>query len=767
MTETTDLLREAEELAAAYGAGVLRLDEAVRAGAPLKEPCAEALRAVHTLKGIAGFAGMPSVGRVAGVTEGVLAAVREGRIELGDALFGLLLAAEALLALGLRSTHQADESARVEAWCDAVAAVVAVSGVTPSPPVAAALDRVDPTLRAMLSTAEEADLLSALQRGLRVFVWERGYELTELELHLEQAQTRAKEVAEWLALLPGRGDDKEGELSLAALLATELDVHELAQKLDCPASQLRAAEAVQPRATATSPISRAPMGVEPASPVVRVDINVLDTMLSELAVLARDGANVAARHMHISRLREAVVGARGVEMAQLYDRLARATRQASLELGKSVRLTTTGGELQLDKRLADSVFEPLLHVVRNALDHGIESPDVRRIKGKPETGRLLLGAYARSGGVVVEVEDDGAGVDVAELRARAIAEGVVSAEAAAKASDEQCLAWVFLPGFSTRSTVTDVSGRGVGLDAVRASVRAVGGQVELRSVAGVGTKLSLFLPRLAAVMKVMHLQLGELRVDIPLSRVKELLMLSAYESRVVAGERLLRKDDESFFAVALARLLGRVDDLHQGTPLVARLHGDSKAGGLLIYPPVSTGEVVLHPMGRAFEHVRGYLGVSEHADGQLGLVVDDVALLRREFEPVTRRPSNAPISQKEDPGASLMLRVGSDVYALPLHWVRDVAREFAWISPPDAPAGVRGVSLTRGVVVTVLDPAHIAGGAPANSKPKLLVYLAHELEGIAIACDSADLEAPPGAPEQARTLQVYSYAEARSFLGRS
>ncbi len=746
MNDAKELLQEGRELAAAYGAAILRLDEDVREGRPTGASCAEAFRAVHTLKSIAAFAQMPHLARVAEVTESALGQVRGGHTTLDDALFGLLLAAETLLTVGIAGDSRAEDGERIAAWTDAVRWLV-----ESRPTSHAAAMQVDANVsadvRALLSANETEDLRSAMAKGGTAFMWTHVYSILDLEAELEQARTRAAPHAAWVALLPAEGDTEAPEIRLSALLVSALKSAALAGVLQCSESELRIASGLASQPSATAPKTerqsaswRSAPAPEPASPTVRVHIEELDTMLAELAVLARSGANKAARTRHIAALRESLVSARSVELSQLYERLARATRQASLELGKPVRLSTSGGELQLDKRLSDSVFEPLLHIVRNALAHGIEDKATRAARGKDETGRLVLTAFAQAGGLAIEVEDDGAGVNMQLLRARAAESGHVTPHVARTASDEECLSWAFLPGLSTREGVTPMSGRGVGLDAVSTAVRSVGGQVELRSVSGVGTKLTLYLPRHASVIRVVKLQSVQFQVDVPLAHVRSARALDNYSERVVAGERLLSLHDERFFARSLRRVLGAGrDDAAPRENLVLHMHSPPRSGGLLVEGPLHTDEVMLYPFGSDFEELQGYIGVAEHADGTLALVLNHHAPT---VEPRDSAATSAPFQSVAAPREPhIELQRGSTSMWISSSDVRVVTPATAWLRIPKSVAPRSGLTLERGQIFPVLDAWSLGNVQSVEMPPApgYLVHLAGDLDGIVLACDHVNL----------------------------
>src|SRR5690606_29310317 len=218
----------------------------------------------------------------------------------------------------------------------------------------------------------------------------------------------------------------------------------------------------------------------------------------------------------VSQLRDTVMKLRMVPIARLFTKYQRTVRERSQTLGKQVRVTLSGAETELDKVLVERLEDPLLHLVRNAVDHGIESPERRRAVGKPEQGLLELEAFQRGGQIVVLVRDDGGGRDANKLKRKAIEGALLSHEAAKELSDQQAFELIFQPGFSTAAQVSDISGRGVGMDVVRAALEKLKGGVVVRSWLGVGTEFELRLPLTLAITQVLAVRVSSELVALPL-----------------------------------------------------------------------------------------------------------------------------------------------------------------------------------------------------------------------------------------------------------
>jgi two-component system chemotaxis sensor kinase CheA len=280
--------------------------------------------------------------------------------------------------------------------------------------------------------------------------------------------------------------------------------------------------AMRQDAKAESRVSTADQG----DATLRVNVHLLDRLMNLVGELvlsrnqliqlssASEDSPYVAPVQRLDRvatdLQEAVMKTRMQPIGNAWGRLPRMVRDLARETGKKIELELTGAETELDRQILQAIQDPLTHMVRNSADHGVESPNVRRAAGKPETGRVRLDAYHEGGHVIIEVSDDGAGLDSAKIRAKAVERGMLTREAAAALNDAQALRLVFEPGFSTADKVTNVSGRGVGMDVVRSNIERIGGVVELSSRAGAGTTIRVRIPLTLAITSVV-----DRRVPVP------------------------------------------------------------------------------------------------------------------------------------------------------------------------------------------------------------------------------------------------------------
>lgn len=345
----------------------------------------------------------------------------------------------------------------------------------------------------------------------------------------------------------------------------------------------------------------------------------------ELATeLRRDLKGFSARlDTLVGDLHHAALRLRLLPLARVFDPLPRLVRDTARRLDKSVELVLEGAETEADKDILDMLGEPLLHLVRNALDHGIEPPDRRTAAGKPPGGTLRVRAFQDKGGVVVEVSDDGAGIDPAAMRRAAVAKGLLEPDAAAALSDIDAVRLVFAPGFSTAGTVSDLSGRGVGMDAVRAAVERAGGRVEIASTPGTGTRVRLSLPLTLSITRVVVVEAAGALYGIPVALVGGIQRVPRAAIRAVKRAESVVLRDRVVPLVRLRRLLGQPEDVRERETdcvVVAEL-GDGPVA-LAVDDVGERADVVLRPMTGVLRGLRGYAGTAVLGDGRLILVLD-------------------------------------------------------------------------------------------------------------------------------------------------
>jgi two-component system chemotaxis sensor kinase CheA len=388
---------------------------------------------------------------------------------------------------------------------------------------------------------------------------------------------------------------------------------------------------------------------------VRVRAEKLDeliTLIGEL-VIAGAGTRLLAQRAGNSELIESTVSSealveqirdgalklRMVPIGETFTRFNRVVRDLGQELGKEVELVLTGGDTELDKSMIEKVSDPLMHLVRNALDHGLESPQARRDKGKSPQGRLALNAYHDSGNIVIEVADDGAGLDREKILARAVERGLV--EAGTELDEATIDQLVMEPGFSTADAVTNVSGRGIGMDVVKRNIEAMRGSVAIESVAGAGTTVVIRLPLTLAIIDGFLVGVGRSTYVVPLDMVVECMELSAEERAAIRGSSFINLRDKVLPLLRLRDAFEVPGDAGRRENIVI-VQCAGRQAGLVVDALQGEFQTVIKPLGRIFEHLGGISGSTILGSGEVALILDVPVLVQRAIGTETSR-TRAPI----------------------------------------------------------------------------------------------------------------------------
>jgi two-component system chemotaxis sensor kinase CheA len=350
--------------------------------------------------------------------------------------------------------------------------------------------------------------------------------------------------------------------------------------------------------------------------------NTLDPMIHERLL-----NSVSQLTRNTRDLQEAVMSIRMMPMDYVFSRFPRMVRDLATKLGKRIEFVTHGAATELDKGLIERIVDPLTHLVRNSIDHGIEMPEVRKAAGKSELGRLSLSAGHQGGNIVIEVTDDGGGLNRDKILAKAKERGLPVSDSM---PDSDVWQLIFAPGFSTAEVVTDVSGRGVGMDVVKRNITAMGGVVDIRSAKGFGTTISISLPLTLAILDGMSIKVGEEIYILPLGYVVESLQPDPEEVKEIAGQgRVIRVRGEYLPLIPLYQMFGiepRFTDPSQG--IIVILESEGKKAALFVDDLVGQQQVVVKNLESNYRKVAGISGATILGDGGVSLIIDVAALLR-------------------------------------------------------------------------------------------------------------------------------------------
>jgi two-component system chemotaxis sensor kinase CheA len=591
-----DFLVEAREILDQLGEQMVALERA-----PTDRECLNAVfRGFHTIKGGAGFLDFTDMVVICHAVEDRLNAARNGSAPLDAEAFDGALQALDLLVDMLQCISAGGTSAAAPAALLAslrAGATGAASMSTPSTPAPAA-------------TAAAADA---------------GEDLDELDFEA------------LLDSLHGTGGIP-GEPTAAVAAPPSMPV---------------------PVAAINTPKPAANTPLEAADATVRVDVRRLDAMVNLVGelVLARNRLKtirprlrdddldraVASLDVATSRLQSAVMTARMQPVGRVFARFPKLARDVARQLKKNVELEVLGADTELDRNLVEALADPLVHLVRNAIDHGIELPEVRRRNGKPEQGRVRLSAQQEGDHVAIEVRDDGAGIDPEKIRRSAVDKGLVDTESAARLSADECLQLLFLPGFSTRDEVSDLSGRGVGMDVVQSRIRELSGAVQIHSEIGAGSRFAIRVPLTLAILPTLLVEIDDDVYALPLVRVIEVLPHQPGDALWIDGQQVLDLRQEPLALLGLRDWLGAATASSPVPACVVVLQAGEQRFCLVVDRVRGREEVVIKALPPTLRGLPGYAGASLVGDGRMALILDVDALLRTGLRGgMAQRSSNPP-----------------------------------------------------------------------------------------------------------------------------
>jgi two-component system chemotaxis sensor kinase CheA len=368
-------------------------------------------------------------------------------------------------------------------------------------------------------------------------------------------------------------------------------------------------------------------------------VNLVGELVITEAMLARSGAlaegandgrysanGLADLSRHTRNLQEAVLAIRMLPISNVFSRFPRVVHELSARLGKKVELKLSGETTELDRGLIEKISDPLTHLVRNAIDHGLETPEVRLAAGKPAAGTVTLRASQRGGSIVIEVTDDGRGLDRERILAAALRRGIPIAP---NVPDQELWQVVFEAGFSTAEKVTDLSGRGVGMDVVKRNIQALSGTVDLHSVAGKGTRVTVSVPLTLAIMEAMTIAIGGETYVLPLACVVESLSVAEDELHTLPGHGdTLRVREEYLPVMHLGKLFPPKNPREQAAAIAVIVETDGSRAALLVDELVGQQQVVVKSLETNFRRVPGLAGATVMGDGSVALILDVAHMVR-------------------------------------------------------------------------------------------------------------------------------------------
>jgi two-component system, chemotaxis family, sensor kinase CheA len=680
-----EFIAEATEIIEGLGREVLALVEK-RGQEPSPEHLNAIFRAAHSLKGLSGMFGVEELSHLAHRTEDALDALRLGRIPLDDALVDTLVETLDVLQAQLADASAGAPREQTRLHAEDLGHRLIHLAKGPAPDADDVIDQtgLDPSIRAVFTEYEEHRLRENVKRGVSVWKVRAVFSLEDFDQRLAQLTGWLKPLGEVVSTLPSSQPGDDSSIAFDLVFGSNRSDQEIAAAVQGLATvsplvkrnEPAAALTPLPRPSQDEPLMRfsppvddggagarlapAPLpdfSLRSLTQTVRVDIGRLDALLDSIGELLLIRSNIdrlaEAAHAGVSLtklwgqellretraldrkledLQKGVLDVRMVPLGQVFDKLTRLMRRLVRESGKETDFDVSGGDVELDKLIVEELSDPLMHLLRNALDHGIEKPDARRAKGKPARGVVRLRARQQGNHVIIAVGDDGAGMDELRIRQVAVERGLLTEARSLELDRRDLLNLVFLPGFSTRTDVSELSGRGVGLDVVKTNLARLSALIDLESKRGQGTTFTMTLPLTLAVIRALMVQVSGRTYAVPLNSVLEVVWVKSSELFTVEKREVIQLRGQTLPFIRLARLF-RLPEMDRSQHFVVVVGLAQQRFGLAVDELVGQQDIVTKPLSGRLRRVPGISGATELGDRRAVLVLDVGALMEELLHP--------------------------------------------------------------------------------------------------------------------------------------
>jgi two-component system, chemotaxis family, sensor kinase CheA len=756
-------------------------------------------RAVHSIKGGAGFLGLDAIKELAHAMENLLNLMRNGALVPTPAMINTLLAAADVLT-GL--VHDPASSEAV----DTTPHIAALEAVLASPPIEASATPVETRLDVTLPdgrvifTVAPAAVEQARKGGKEVYLVildllageRQGKTPQEVLKEFQDLGTIIESTVEAAAVGERMGDATTPSLPFYVLFATLLDADMICGLFELDARCVQRLTTTAPHSAAApqspptpppvpdiapmppaSPTSAKPLPGAVAENTLRVHVKLLDSLMTlagELvltrnqllrAVASGDTPAIEATTQRVdlvtSELQEAIMSTRLQPLGNVFHKFQRLVRDLAKELGKEVTLVIEGEEVELDKAVLEAIGDPLTHLVRNGIDHGIERPQVRQQAGKAPQATLKLSAWHEAGQVIIEVTDDGAGIDPGVIKDKALRMGLREHAQLDAMSDKELVNLIFLPGFSTAQQVTDISGRGVGMDVVHTNLTKLGGTIEIESQVGRGTTFSIKLPLTLAIMPCLLVAVAAECYAVPQVNLVELIRVPAAHVadrlEYIGAALVMRRRGSLLPIVSLRDLLGHSAATPEqgcaGAVHILVVAAGDLHYGLIVDALLDSEEIVVKPLGQHLQDCKSYAGATILGDGRVALILDVMGirtmmhLAEIKATPGVERQHAAQDDPTRQDFQSLLLvrNAPHEQFAVPLSLVSRIERISAHTIES---SGGRRYMQYRGGTLRLLALEEVAHVTPreATETPAVIVFTTGGREvGLMVACILDVLEA--------------------------
>jgi two-component system chemotaxis sensor kinase CheA len=660
-----DFLAESEEILEQLNLDLVTLADVVENGGEVDPGLLITIfRGAHSFKGISGMFGFDDLCELCHHMENLLDSLRLGKVQLSEKLIETLFS---LLEVLTRLVHGKAESE--DFTLDITPYILRIDALLrgdESSSQAMTAQGIDPAILRILTEYEEHRLNESIKNGKNILRVSANFSLMSFDVELAALTDQLKQYGEVLSTLPSAGDIP-GHIGFQLLFGTRCTCEELEGVLQ---SEDLTVVCLYAPAELDVPLGL-PVKLHPSRPIeaevvvkegdgneeeraaslrslsrtVRVDIDKLDNLMNIVGelVLSKGAITAIAAQLkqqasndltvelqkatrglerRLEELQQGVMDVRMVPISQIFDKMVRIIRRVSNDQGKRITLDIRGAETELDKLIVEDLSDPLMHLIRNAVDHGIETAEERAVAGKSEKGTITLWAAQKGNHVVLEIGDDGRGIDANRVRQKAIERGLISPET--ELSREDVYNLLFLPGFSTRDEVTDLSGRGVGMDVVKNNIAALSGAIEIDSEFGRGTLMTITLPITLAIIKALIVRVSDRSYAIPINSVLETLMIDATAIRTIERREVLELRQKTLSLLRLTEVFALPvgEKQESGRSFVVVTGMAEKRIGIMVDELIGQQDVVIKSLGKTLSFVRGIAGAADLGNQKTILVLD-------------------------------------------------------------------------------------------------------------------------------------------------
>ena len=646
-TSKKDFIVEAEEIIESVNNSLLDLQ-----GGFNPETLNSVFRGIHTLKGLSGLFGLKGITDLSHTLESLLDDLRLGRLELTDDVINFVFSNIDILK---NIISQVSEEKQIDDVSDTIKEIESFrkASDTKSNDISLEGFRISPSILNVLSNYEEHRLKTNIKEGNGLYLIKAIFNLTEFAPGLEALNSNLKNLGELIATLPISEGISEGSIGFKLLLGSPMNTDDITSKVGTADIEIisQPKKAVESK---PSPLTSMPreVSLKSSTNTVRVDIEKLDRILDTISELVlakgaviRIGQELAESVGFISltldvhkisqtldrklaELQEYLLDLRMVHFSQIFTRLVQVIKRYSREAGKEIDIEIYGEDTRIDKQLAEEIIDPLIHLIRNAIDHGIEPKDKRLILGKKERGAVTLKAFPEGNKVVIMVQDDGAGLDTDKILRKAIERQMVPENQALERKEIFDL--IFIPGLSTKTEVSEVSGRGVGMDIVKEKITSLGGFVDVESEHGKGTTFNLTLPITLAIIKALIIQVASDRFAVPLTSVAETFFVEREKIQTIEGREVIERRGEMLPLLRVADVF-KLEESPNDECFAVVVGFGSRRLGLLVDNLLEQTEVVIRPLGECLKNIRGLGGAAEIGRHEIVLVLDVENMIEEAF----------------------------------------------------------------------------------------------------------------------------------------